>query len=442
MKRGSYLLANLLLIVTLIVGVYGCSAPSTTDIEYDSSSPVVVWIDAARKPAADKYLETHPDKASLVTFEIVDRGELAAKVLLFNNAGSGWPDVVFAEPSIVMYNADEAHDLPMDLTPWVDSKIIDQFVPGALDSCYKTTDGVKELLCLRNDIAPLVLWYNKTLMDEFGYKVPTTWEEYVTLSDQVAKEHPGYYMGSTGSSEYNYFWPSGCPMAHQIDANTVHIDTSDPKCTRVTQMIDHMIANGTMSKYGQFDPKFIEIANNNKLLMIQAANWFGDFVFGGKEDSSYYKTSEHQLAAAMPLKWSEQTNEFNGAWGGSAWLVSKHTKNPELAVSIAVYMTTDIEVGKLVGTMPAYGPAAEEWKKGMDANPLYAMNPYDVMVAASAAINTEFTDAVRYSLSEGIKPYTTAIEQDQPTTPTLPDCETQLKILAEKEGYKVVKTAP
>jgi len=441
-KRGFKLLVNLIIILTIVLCANGCGPKSTTNIEYDSSSPVVVWIDAARKPAADKYLETHPDKANLVSFEIVDRGEFAAKVLLFNNAGSGWPDVVFAEPNIVMYNADEAHDFPMDLTPWVDEKIIKEFVPGALDPCYKTTEGGKELLCLRNDIAPLVLWYNKPLMDQFGYKVPTTWEEYIALSDQVAKDHPGYYLGSAGSPEVNFFWPSGCPMAHEIDAKTVHIDTSDPKCTRVTQMLDHMIANGTLSKYGQFDPKFIEIANNNKLLMIEAANWFGDFVFGGKPDSSYYKTAEHQLAAAMPLKWSEQTNEYNGAWGGSAWMVSKHTKNPELAVSIAVYMTTDIDVGKLVGTMPAYGPAAEEWQKGMDANPLYAMNPYDVMVKASGVINSLYTDKVRYSVSEGIKPLTTAIEQDKPTTDTLPDCQTQLTILAEKEGYKVVTTAP
>ena len=122
-------------------------------------------------------------------------------------------------------------------------------------------------------------------------------------------------------------------------------------------------------------------------------------------------------------------------------MVSRHTKNPRLAVDIAIYMTTDIEVGKLVGTMPAYGPAAEEWQKGMDTNPLYAMNPYKIMVEATGYVkNAGFTDAVRYSIGEGLKPFTTAVETDQPTLPTLAACQEQLKILAEKEGYEVVLT--
>ena len=82
---------------------------------------------------------------------------------------------------------------PLDLTPLVSKDIVDKFVPGSLDPCY-TTD--KKLICLRNDLAPNVLWYNKKLMDEFGYTIPTTWEEYIALSDKVAKEHPGYVMGS------------------------------------------------------------------------------------------------------------------------------------------------------------------------------------------------------------------------------------------------------
>ena len=32
--------------------------------------------------------------------------------------------------------------------------------------------------CLRNDLAQNVLWYNKTLMDKWGYQVPATWEQY------------------------------------------------------------------------------------------------------------------------------------------------------------------------------------------------------------------------------------------------------------------------
>lgn len=435
-KHRMWMLVSLVAVLALVMAA--CQAGGEEEVKYDDNASIVVWIDAARKPAADKYLETHPDRAKQVTIEIVDRAEFSAKVLLFNNAGKGWPDVVFAEPSIIMYNADEAHDYPMDLTPWVDKEIIDKFVPGALDPC-KSYDG--KLLCLRNDIAPNVLWYNKPLMEEFGYALPTTWQEYQDLSDKVAADHPGYLMGSAGAEPRVFFWSSGCPVAQPISETKVVINAMDEKCTRVTKMVDHMLQNGTMSRYDFFDPKFIEEANNNKILMLPGANWMGDFVFGGTADSTYYKTAEHQLAAVQMPIWGPG-DDYTSAWGGSSWAVSRHTINPKLAVEVAVYMTTDIEVGKLVGTMPGYGPAADAWKAGMDSNPLYDSNPYDVMVEASAKVNPNFTDTVRYDVISGFKPFLSAIEQGTSTTDSLPEVEKMLKDLAAKEGYTEIVQKP
>jgi ABC-type glycerol-3-phosphate transport system substrate-binding protein len=58
-----------------------------------------------------------------------------------------------------------------------------------------------------------VLWYNKKLMDQWGYQVPKTWEEYQALGEKVAKEHPGYLVGTIGdtNSHESYFWSSQCP---------------------------------------------------------------------------------------------------------------------------------------------------------------------------------------------------------------------------------------
>jgi ABC-type glycerol-3-phosphate transport system substrate-binding protein len=435
-KKYLFILISIMMALSMLLAA--CGQKETTggeEIEYDENAPITVWYDAARQPAVDKWIATHPDQVDLVKFELADRGVFAQKVLLFNNIGKGWPDVVFAEPNIVMYVADPAHDYPMDLTDWVSQDIVDKFVPGSLDPCY-TSD--KKLLCLRNDLAPNIMWYNEPLMKEFGYTLPTTWEEYIALSDQVATEHPGYVMGAAGAVEYIYFWASGCPIANELNVGQVVINSADEKCVRAAKMIDHMIANGTMSKYNHFDPKFIEIANNNKILMLPAAAWFGDFVFGGKPDSAYYKTADKQLAAGLLPKWQDEDKAYTGNWGGAAWMVSRHTLNPKLATEVATYMTTDIEVGKLVGTMPAYGPAAEDWQKGMDTNPLYAMNPYEVMVEATGLVHPDYSDSVRYSLPEGFKPVYQAIEAGTSVEAALPALQESLTALAEKEGYEVV----
>jgi ABC-type glycerol-3-phosphate transport system substrate-binding protein len=413
------------------------ATPEPTVNPYNDTSPIVVWIDAARKPMADLWTKTHPDQASLVKFEIVDRGQFASKVLLFNNSGSGWPDVVFAEASIVMKTADAAHDFPGDLTPWVDPTLLAKYVPGANDPCM-TAD--KKLLCLRNDLAPMVLWYDKTQMDKFGYTVPTTWDEFQALGDKVATEHPGYVLGSAHNEPVTFMWPSGCQIANQLDLADVVINTTDPRCTRVAKMIDHMVANGSLSNLGPFDPKYIALGNTGKILMMVCAAWCGDYVFNG----TYYKPEQlkNQLAAALVPKWPDADKAYTGAWGGAAWMVSKHTINPKLAVSIAVYMTTDLDVTQIVGTMPAFQPAADAWAKKLDTSKLYASNPYNIMVQASNMINPAYTDVVRYDVvTAGLAAFNTAVEQKKPTLDTLPDVQKTMTDLAEKEGYNV-KSAP
>ena len=71
---------------------------------------------------------------------------------------------------------------------------LDGYTPGALDPV--TVDG--HIYGARDNLAPVVLWYNKTLFDQFGYTVPTTWEDYQALGDKLAAEHPGYILGSIG----------------------------------------------------------------------------------------------------------------------------------------------------------------------------------------------------------------------------------------------------
>ena len=69
---------------------------------------------------------------------------------------------------------------------------LSNFTKGALDPC--TVNG--KVYCLRNDLAQNVLWFNKTLMDQFGYTVP---DDVGGLPDAQreggARDHPGYIIG-------------------------------------------------------------------------------------------------------------------------------------------------------------------------------------------------------------------------------------------------------
>ena len=57
-------------------------------------------------------------------------------------------------------------------------------------------------------------------MDEFGYTVPTTWQEWAALGEKVATEHPGYIVGNIGDSysHWIYLWGNQCPL-QQLDGD-------------------------------------------------------------------------------------------------------------------------------------------------------------------------------------------------------------------------------
>ena len=76
-----------------------------------------------------------------------------------------------------------------------------------------------------------MLWYNATLMKQWGYQVPTTWPQYEQLGQEVAKQHPGYLVGTAGDTftPEIYMWASQC-QANDITgirAVTVNVTTSE-----------------------------------------------------------------------------------------------------------------------------------------------------------------------------------------------------------------------
>jgi ABC-type glycerol-3-phosphate transport system substrate-binding protein len=252
--------------------------PEPTENPYDENAPITVWIDQDRQPYIDAYKKANPDKASLIQESIVDREQFPSKVLLFNNTGEGWPDVVFGEPRFVGRVADAAHDFPLDLKPWISEDILNNY-----DGMAGCTFGDK-ILCVRNDLAQYVLYYNKPLMDQFGYQVPETWEDYQALSDKVAAEHPGYLLGTLGDgwSWLSFFDPSSCPSHLLVDDNTFQVNMADPKCLRAAKLVDHMIANKTLWDTDYFDATFVQQQNDNKVLMIPIISWASPLPLSGR----------------------------------------------------------------------------------------------------------------------------------------------------------------
>ncbi|GAA1941525.1 ABC transporter substrate-binding protein [Kitasatospora viridis] len=340
---------------------------------------LTVWVDSTRLAAAQLYQKEHPAvKLDIVTYDGDANGSnyLQTKVSLFNRTGSGWPDVVFSsQNNEATWAVSAGFAAPLD-KGLVDPGVLSGFAPGANTPC--TVDGT--VYCLRNDLSQTVLWYNAPLMKQWGYSVPTTWEQYQQLGEKVATEHPGYLVGSVGDSYAPevYMWASKCGANQVTGAKAVTVNTTSDACTKMATLLDTLIKDGTMSKSSVFSSDF-DKNDAAKVLMMPGPAWYGSAVFQGT-----FKTPSGQITASPMPQWEGDSSPSVGNVGGGTWLLSAHSKDLKDATDFLTWVSTsDDYQGKVSPGYPAYMPAAKTWLAQQGASGYYAGDPAPALQAAA-----------------------------------------------------------
>lgn len=416
-------------LIVASLGMAACAGaqPQDQTQESDPTAPVVVWTDSTRQPGFEAYAAAHPDLDIEVT--VYKPAELVSKIQLFNASGSGWPDVVFA-PS---QGADPYYKWAADLDGKIDADVLDGF-----GTANRPCEFEGKTYCLVNDVSQMVLWYDADLMAEFGYDVPTTWDEYADLGLRVAQEHPGYVIGSAGNSflYHSYFRASGCPLQDVTAENEVRIDATSPQCVAAAEMLDELIAAGSVSNLDLWSPELTALGQEGKILMHPGPSWFGEFVFRPEASWAF---GEGTLAAAAYPKWADADEAYSANAGGGTYIVSKHAANMDAAVDIATWMATSSEYQATAPTYPAYEPVLAKWGARISADPFYAEDPMPVLAEAVDLINPVNDFTVRYDVETAfgtiIVPVATAGDSIADALPKLQD---ELKNLAQSVGYTVV----
>lgn len=413
------------------------TAPAINTPAQDAGAAVTVWVDSTRMDAVKAFQAANSKvKLNVVTYDGNANGSntFKTKMQLLDKAGSGWPDVVFTTDnnSAAWGSAQGTGDLAPVTQGLIPAATLSKFAKGALDVC--TINGVA--YCLRNDLAQNVLWYNKKLMGQFGYTVPTTWEEYQTLAAKVAKDHPGYIMGTAGDAwtPELYMWGSECPANNVTGATAIKVDTSDPKCVRAAKMIDSMVANKTMSMLSLFGPDFVA-QQGAKVLMLPGPSWYGGAVFQGT-----IKTPKGEIAVAPPLHWADQNPPVTGNVGGGAWWISSHSKNIAAAAAFATWVTTDdgYQV-KVAPGYPAYAPAAAKWIAKQQASGYWANDISAPIIAAAGQVWSGWGSAQFSQESVWSKTVLAGQSSGKTVESLLPAWQTAIEQQAKIFGYTVSK---
>jgi multiple sugar transport system substrate-binding protein len=307
---------------------------------------------------------------------------------------------------------------------------LDGFTPGSLDPC--TVEG--KVYCLRNDLAQVVLWYNKDLLTKFGYAVPTTWEEYQALGEKVAREHPGYIVGTVGDAfaPEIYFWSSKCQANGVTGPTSVTVDTGTTECKRVAAMLDTLIKNGTTPNISVFTPEFVK-KYSGKVLVMPGPAWYAGAIFNNPQSLNVPKG---QLGVAAPPAWQGDA-AVTGNVGGGTWFISSHSKNLKAAAKFAEFVTTadDYQVNLAPG-YPAFAAASDKWVKKQESSGYYATDLQPIIKAG-----TEIWDGWGSGIfsQEAIwaKTMTPAIADGKSLVDLLPEWGTAIKNQAQVNGYTV-----
>ena len=357
------------------------SAAAVASSEPAGKPHLLVWTDANRKPGFEEYAALVKDKVD-IKIELVDDTTILGKIQLFNQTGSGWPDAMFlGAPFQLALLQSKAFDYTLELTPeLVGQDFLDGF--GNANS-WCVIDG--KTWCLKNDLAQSVLWYDTVLFKQLGLTVPTTMDEFAT--EAMKLKGTGYVAGAIG--DYNFFasylWPSGCPVPEVISSTDLRINSTDPKCTRVANLIQPLVDAKVLDTRSSFDAGFLaDVAQKGKVVMTLGPAWFGRSVI--KPDDSWAVPAGRYTAAPMP-KWDGESVAYSGEWGGGIYIASKHAEFPQAAADMLKWLVSDPAHVKESKNFPAYGPANKIWTQVLAADPYYAQDPGPAMTVQSQLIN-------------------------------------------------------
>jgi ABC-type glycerol-3-phosphate transport system substrate-binding protein len=400
-----------------------------------TSGPLVVWVDSTRVPAAQAYQKAHPNvKLDIVTYDGDANGSntLQTKVSLYNRTGSGWPDVVFsAENNEIAWAQPAGFTAPLSKGLIPDS-VLNNFSPGALAPC--TVDGT--VYCLRNDLAPTLLWYNAPLMKQWGYQVPTTWPQYEQIGQEVARQHPGYIVGAAGDTftPEIYMWASQCQANGITGIRSVTVNVTSSDCQRMAALLDTLLADKSMSKLSVFSSAF-DKQEQGKVLMMPGPVWYTGAIFN---TTSGLNTPKGLLAAAPMPQWPGTTPPTTGNVGGGLWLLSAHSAHLAEAVSFLEWVTTnDAYQADMAPGLPAYAPAASKWLANQQNSGYFANNIVPVIQQTAGQVWQGWGYGKFSQEAIWASTVTPGITSGKAIVSMLPSWQTAISNYATAAGYQV-----
>jgi multiple sugar transport system substrate-binding protein len=279
------------------------------------------------------------------------------------------PDVFFISPGDWRRYAESGLALP--LQDYIPDYLKEDILPASWDAV--TLDG--NIYSIPFEMEPVVLWYNKSMLEEAGVEVPTTWDELTTAAAALTTEdrygiliptNPDYYENFVF---YPFLWMAGGEVMNE---NFSAAAVNTPEAARALDLWGTLVREGYAAPNSTGNDPTDERFPTGQAAMYVSGYW----VYGWIADN--YPEFLEDLAVA-PIPAPDEGDELRTVYGGWTVMVYAGTEHPEEAAEFAINMFGAEDNTRATEWGTVYNTKLSPRASVIEDNPdFYAEFPHDV----------------------------------------------------------------
>lgn len=217
---------------------------------------------------ADLWNQAHPDIQVSVQKQ-ASGDDLVTKTITASKAGNA-PDLVQAEyqalPTLV------SNDVLADISKQTTTAKT-QFASGVWQ---QVTLGTAAAYAIPEDTAPLAFYYRADLFQQYGLKVPTTWDEFAADARLLKQKDPSKALTTFSSNDSGLF----AGLAQQAGAkwwtssgDTWKVGISDAATQKVANFWGGLVKEGAIDNQPMYTPAWSKALNDGTQIGWVSAVW-------------------------------------------------------------------------------------------------------------------------------------------------------------------------
>lgn len=151
-----------------------------------------------------------------------------------------------------------------------------------LDAAWKGVHLAGGLYAIPQDIAPMVMYVRQDILDQYGLKTPTTWDEFYEIGKQLHEKNPDLYMSylELGQSKYwsNYYREAGAKIWGVGSDTSLSLDFDSDKAKSVDEFLTKCIRDGVLEPVNSGTDEFNRDMNNGRYASWIDEEWRGNLI--------------------------------------------------------------------------------------------------------------------------------------------------------------------